>query len=130
MPRIVVTGAGGFLGARVAVQLAAAGHEVIALARSELALGDKSIARARSALADTESVASLRFANIDGVVHCAGLSSNWGPRDAFETNNVTATGNLLAQVRQWGAPHFVFVSSSSVYFRFRDQLNVGEDTTL
>ena len=133
MSRIVVTGAGGFLGARVAAQLAAGGHEVIALARSELAreaLGDGSIALALCDLTNGASIASLQLASIDGVVHCAGLSSNWGPQDAFETNNVTATANLLAQARQWGAPHFVFVSSSSVYFRFMDQLNVSEEAAL
>ena len=81
-------------------------------------------------LTDTASIASLGLTNIDGVVHCAGLSSNWGPRGAFERNNVAATANLLDQARQWGAPHFVFVSSSSVYFRFKDQLDVGENAVL
>ena len=133
MPRIVVTGAGGFLGARVAAQLAGGGHEVIALARSKLpqeSIGNGSIALALCDLTDTASIASLGLTNIDGVVHCAGLSSNWGPRGAFERNNVAATANLLAQARQWGAPHFVFVSSSSVYFRFKDQLDVGENAVL
>lgn len=133
MPRIVVTGAGGFLGARVARHLAAEGHEVIALGRSATLremLNDSSIAVVICDLADAASLSSPALKRIDGVVHCAGLSSNWGPRRDFERNNVTATAHLLDQTRKWGTPHFVHVSSSSVYFRFADQLNVGERSEL
>jgi len=133
MSRIVVTGAGGFLGARVARHLAAGGGEVIALGRSAAlreTLKDQPIAVATCDLADAASLSSLAMAKIDSVVHCAGLSSNWGPRRDFERNNVTATANLLDQARRWGTPHFVYVSSSSVYFRFGDQLNVNERSEL
>src|SRR5882757_6651127 len=117
MSRIVVTGAGGFLGGRLARRLAADGHEVIALGRSAAladSFDDKRIAVKLCDLSDPTSLSALEMpSRVDGVVHCAGLSSNWGPRRDFEINNVTATANLLDRARQWGAPHFVYMSSSS-----------------
>jgi nucleoside-diphosphate-sugar epimerase len=132
MSRILVTGAGGFLGARIARHLAASGHEIIALGRSASsldALKDAPVSALVCDLGDGASVSSLAL-SIDGIVHCAGLSSNWGPRRDFARNNVTATANLLDRAKKWGAPHFIHVSSSSVYFRFTDQLNVGETSVL
>ncbi|MDA9525243.1 hypothetical protein XI06_34290 [Bradyrhizobium sp. CCBAU 11434] len=133
MPRILVTGAGGFLGRRVARQLAARGHEVIALGRSaslrDVLRGER-ITVEICDLADAASLSALELEDVDAIVHCAGLSSNWGPRRDFERNNVTATANLLAQAQRWHAPHVVYVSSSSVYFRFRDGLGVSEGSAL
>jgi nucleoside-diphosphate-sugar epimerase len=133
MSRILVTGAGGFLGARVARHLAAGGHHVMALARSASSLDglcDVPVSPLVCDLGDSTSVSSLALAKIDSIVHCAGLSSNWGPRHDFERNNVAATANLLDQAKKCGAPHFVYVSSSSVYFRFSDQLDVSETAVL
>jgi nucleoside-diphosphate-sugar epimerase len=133
MPRILVTGAGGFLGSRLARHLAARGHEVVALGRSASlrdVLGGEHITVEICDLSEAASLSGLEIEGVDAIVHCAGLSSNWGPRRDFERDNVTATANLLAQARRWGAPHFVYASSSSVYFSFYDQLNVGESATL
>jgi nucleoside-diphosphate-sugar epimerase len=133
MSRILVTGAGGFLGARVARHLAGNGHEVVALGRSAASpdsLGDVPVSAVVCDLADDASLSSLALTRLDCIVHCAGLSSNWGPRRDFERNNITATANLLDRAKQWGAPHFIHVSSSSVYFRFSDQLAVSETSVL
>ena len=133
MSRILVTGAGGFLGARVARHLASNGHEVVALGRSTASLDslrDAPMSTVVCDLADETSLASLALTRLDCIVHCAGLSSNWGPRRDFERSNITATAKLLQQARHCGAPHFIHVSSSSVYFRFSDQLAVRETTVL
>jgi nucleoside-diphosphate-sugar epimerase len=133
MSRILVTGAGGFLGARVARHLAESGHEVVAFGRSTASLDnlrDVPVSAMVCDLADDASLSSLALARLDCIVHCAGLSSNWGPRRDFERNNITATANLLQRAKQWGAPHFIHVSSSSVYFRFSDQLAVSETSVL
>jgi nucleoside-diphosphate-sugar epimerase len=134
MSRILVTGAGGFLGACLVRHLAADGHEVVALGRSislHEMFRDVRITAKTCDLLDTASLSALDVAkNVDSIVHCAGLSSNWGSRRAFELNNVTATANLLEQSCKWGASHFVYVSSSSVYFRFCDQLQVSENAIL
>lgn len=133
MSRILVTGAGGFLGARVTRQLGRDGHDVIALGRSAASLQsleDVPVSAVVCDLADEVSLSSLALGRLDSVVHCAGLSSNWGPRRDFERHNITATARLLEQAKTWGAPHFVHVSSSSVYFRFCDQLAVSETSVL
>jgi nucleoside-diphosphate-sugar epimerase len=133
MSRIVVTGAGGFLGASVCRHLAAGGHEVVALGRSaslQQTFRHDPIEVGICDLADAAALSSLGLTKADSVVHCAGLSSNWGARRAFELNNVTATANLLAQARAWETSHFIYVSSSSVYFRFCDQLDVSEGVCL
>jgi nucleoside-diphosphate-sugar epimerase len=133
MSRVLVTGAGGLLGACLVRQLAADGHAVVALGRSPSLreMFSAPVAVRICDLVDGASVSSLDIGEeLDSVVHCAGLSSNWGARRAFALNNVTATGNLLDQAGRWGFPHFIYVSSSSVYFRFRDQLDVSENVPL
>jgi nucleoside-diphosphate-sugar epimerase len=130
MPRIVVTGAGGFLGNRLVRHLALLGHEVVAFGRSAGLLDALKGEHFTIAICDLADAAARPAPGISGrvdaIVHCAGLSSNWGPRSAFEKDNVHATANLLNLARAWGTPHFVHVSSASVYFRFSDQLDVHE----
>jgi nucleoside-diphosphate-sugar epimerase len=134
MSRILVTGASGFLGACLVRRLAADGHEVVALGRSislHDIFRDAPVTARTCDLLDAASLSALDVAkNIDSIVHCAGLSSSWGSRRAFELNNITATANLLDQSRRWGASHFVYISSSSVYFRFCDQLETSENVVL
>lgn len=127
---ILVTGAGGFLGGVVAARLAARGDRVIALGRSVASLAAAQRVGCETVVADLRDRAAVSLlaslGPLDAVVHCAGLSSNWDTRSAFAANNISATGNLLGMCPAFGMPHVVFVSSSSVYFAFRDQLGVHE----
>ena len=128
--RILVTGAPGFLGRRVALALAARGHHVVAHGRSSGALAP--LAPRVAALAPwdlTSSGPPPEFGALDAVVHCAGLSSNWGARAAFEAANVEGTRRLLRAAAR-AAPHIVHVSSSSVCFALRDQRGVRESDPL
>jgi dTDP-4-dehydrorhamnose reductase len=74
--RVLVTGAGGMLGAAVADAAAARGHEVVALPRAELDVTEA--AAVRRAVAD---------AAPDAVVHCAA----WTDVDGAEANEARAT---------------------------------------
>jgi len=60
-------------------------------------------------------------------VHCAALSSPWGRAEDFQRANVTATQRLLEAARRNGVRRFIHLGSPSIYFRFRDQYDVGED---
>ncbi|MGW4477900.1 NAD-dependent epimerase/dehydratase family protein [Rhodococcus triatomae] len=116
--KILVTGASGFLGGRLARRLVDDGeHDVSILVRrtSGLAdLGDTSAMRmVYGDLNDPESLA-LATRGIDIVVHSAARVDERGLRAQFERENVEATRVLLAAARDNGAGRFVFVSSPSV----------------
>jgi len=132
--RIVVTGASGFLGGRTAKFMA--GHfpeyEVVATSRrmeraAELeSHGCTFIAGdlCDSALCET----ITQTAEI--VIHCAALSAPFGPYDSFYRSNVVATKTLLDASKKNGVSTFIFISTPSIYFNFKDRFHVREDEDL
>jgi nucleoside-diphosphate-sugar epimerase len=64
--------------------------------------------------------------DIDGVVHCAGRAGAWGDYELYYRDNVIATENLLQACLGAGVRRFVNISSPSIYFDFRDRVNVVE----
>lgn len=93
--KIVVTGAGGFIGSAVVQQLHDDGHQVTPLSRNDLADAD--------------------FAGIETVVHCAALAHRTGAErpdaDAFDAVNHRLTVELAAKAKQAGVKRFIFVST-------------------
>lgn len=82
--------------------------------------------------ADLQDQAQLHKAcqGIDGVIHCAALSSPWGKKSAFYQANVTGTCHLLSAAKDNDISKFVHISTPSVYFQFQDGLNIQEDQEL
>ncbi|MFY0680739.1 MAG: NAD(P)-dependent oxidoreductase [Thalassovita sp.] len=127
--RVLVTGATGFLGKAVLRRLGAAG---IGQGRDP----------ARCAAASGEGFKLVQWAlpgpppedaelnEVEAVVHCAALSSPFGPASAFQSTNVLGTKSVLDFARSRAVKRFVFISSPSIYFAPRDQLNVPEDMPL
>ncbi|ESQ73639.1 NAD(P)-dependent oxidoreductase [Asticcacaulis sp. AC402] len=129
--RIIVSGATGFLGGHLCRHLHRLGHEVIGLGRDTAkgaALRLDGIAFHSFNLAASGINPALPAA--DAFVHAAALSSNWGPRSSFQAANVSGTCNALDLAEKLGAGRFVFVSSPSVAFRFRDQFEQKENDAL
>jgi 2-alkyl-3-oxoalkanoate reductase len=122
--RILVTGASGFVGGRVANALEWAGHDVVRVGRRKL---DRSNYISCD-LAEKWPIEKLK--GCDVVVHAAARASPWGPRRAFVRDNIDATRNLLAYCAAVGNPRIVHLSSSSVYYRAEDQLGISESTPL
>lgn len=128
--RVLVTGATGFLGGHVARMLAVRGDEVIGQGRDP----DRARMLERQGLPvrrwDLARDPAPALPGLDAIVHCAALSAPFGPSAAFETANVEATRRLLVLARAKGVGRLVLISSPSVYFAPRDQLDVAEDMPL
>ncbi len=120
MMRILVTGAGGFVGARLVSRLAAERHVVRAQVRAGVAAGAADVV----ATGDLERYVTAAawkplLAEIDAVVHLAALTHAGGLEDAaawgrYETVNVAVTEALAAAARASGVGTFVMMSSVKV----------------
>jgi nucleoside-diphosphate-sugar epimerase len=66
----------------------------------------------------------------DVVIHAAARALPWGSRADFHAQNVTATANVLDFCRRRNVLNFVYLSSSSVFYREADQENMTEATSI
>jgi len=110
--KVLVTGASGFIGQSVVSRLAAAGHEVRALARRPERVPQR--AHVESFIGDLLDAASLDRATqgMDAVVH---LACATGVADEAQVRrvNVDGTRALLDAAQRHGVRRFVFVSTIS-----------------
>ncbi|MDO3410045.1 NAD(P)-dependent oxidoreductase [Saccharibacillus sp. CPCC 101409] len=131
---ILVTGATGFLGGSLARSLAADGHAVTGLGRSEQAgaeLERGGIRFARAELADREAIlAAVADGAFDLVYHCGAHSASWGDTAIFEAANIRGTANIADGCLRADVPRLVHVSTPSVYFGARDRTGVRESDPL
>lgn len=130
--RILVTGATGFLGGAVSRRLLSAGHDVTATGRDPTrgqALSASGLRFEPADLCDQRAVGRL-CDDVDAVVHCAALSSPWGPKQAFVQANVQATATLIAACRTGRVRRLVHISTPSIYMGRGDRELVREDDPL
>lgn len=119
--RVLVTGAGGFVGQNIVQALLAAGTEVLALDRSF----DNDIRQAWQASAHhrvdllNDSVENLPNLDVNAVIHCAAITAS--PEEAGHTpeENYRANINSTLHVLEWAhrqkVQRVIFLSSSAVY---------------
>ncbi|MEX2143846.1 MAG: NAD-dependent epimerase/dehydratase family protein [Anaerolineales bacterium] len=131
MARYLVTGVAGFIGARVAEMLCAAGNHVVGVDnmndsydvrmkehRLGLLEGQEGFTFYRSDIADRNVVDKLSDEPFDAVIN---LAARAGVRDsaldpwAYMDANMTGTLNMLELCRRQGVPKFVLASTSSIY---------------
>src|SRR2546426_7204903 len=118
MAKYFVTGATGFIGGRVTRQLVAAGHNVVAIARSPESARDLESIGVDVRRGDITDPGSLRglMAGVDGVFHIAGWYKI-GSRDPSkgERLNVAGTRNVLTAMKELRVPKGVYTSTLAVF---------------
>lgn len=112
--RVLVTGAGGFLGGAIARDLVARGDTVVALNRSAYpALDALGVEALRGDLADPDAVARAAE-GCDAVVHVAAKAGVWGSHASYFTANVVGTQNIIDACQRFDIPKLVYTSTPSV----------------
>lgn len=136
--KILVTGGTGFIGRHIVWRLAGQGCEVQFTGRNARAAAEviglspgvaswvpleHGTSGACSALLDASQ-------NCAAAVHCAALSSPWGTPSAFARANLDSTAEVLHACRVNRVKRLVHLSTPSLYFAFRDRLDIREDEPL
>ena len=123
--RVAVTGASGFVGRALVRQLAAAGHEPIAVCRTPAKAADLGVELRGADLRDAEQL-RVAFEGCDAVVANAALvPGHKRPSEAeFVADNVTGAQNHLEATVANGIRRVVWISTIAVY---RTRLFVPQD---
>lgn len=124
--RVLVTGAGGFLGRAVAELCLRAGDQVQTISRRvHPEVAELGVAWTEGDLADAAAVRRAAE-GCDLVIHVAARPGAWGPFREYYATNVLGTRNILQACRTLGIPDLVFTSTPSVVSRGVDLCFVDE----
>ncbi len=127
---VFITGAGGFIGGKLAQRLLGAGRSVKVLARRPLPHLEK--LGAEVIVNDLEDRNALRHGcqEVETVFHVAGRVGVWGHAADFFQVNVAGTRNVIAACRAARVKRLVYTSSPSVVYNGRDLAGIDESAPL
>jgi nucleoside-diphosphate-sugar epimerase/predicted dehydrogenase len=133
LPKVLVTGAAGFLGKHLVETLLKKNHTVRVVTRKidRKFEENKKIEVLYGDIRDSQ-VLDIAAEGIDTIYHCAALTTNKGPWPNFFDTNIKATKDLLDSAVKFKVSRFVFVSSVSVYgfSRIKGKKSVCENNEL
>lgn len=118
MAKVLITGAGGYIGSNVTEYFVRRGFDVTGMIRNRVAqrFRDSGAAVVRADLYDFASLDTL-FDNrqYDYVIHIAARASDVGRRELFRIANYEAVKRLVQKSLASGVKRFVYLSTSDVY---------------
>jgi nucleoside-diphosphate-sugar epimerase len=122
----LIIGGGGFVGSAIARQLLAKGKEVAVLGRHHYPEFDTAKVRQfQCDILDSEQLISA-MQGYDTVFHVAAKAGIWGPKQDFESINVTGTRNVLGACFANSVQTLVYTSTPSVVFDRQDIRGANE----
>jgi nucleoside-diphosphate-sugar epimerase len=130
--KVLITGVTGFLGSNLAIKLLELGYSVFGIGRNTLKgqeLQNKGIKFKAVDISDKNALIEVSK-EIDYIVHCAAKSSLWGKWEDFYNTNVIGTKNIIEVCKINNIKRLIHISSPSIYFNFRDKLNIKENDEL
>jgi len=124
--RVFVTGGSGFIGGHVIEKFVAAGHDVVALARSESSEKVVKGYGATPVRGDLTNLSAAMMQGCDAVIHAAAFVEEWGTRAEFEEANVHGTQRALDAAKAAGVKRFILVGTEAALFNGADLNDVDE----
>jgi 2-alkyl-3-oxoalkanoate reductase len=124
--KMIITGAGGFLGRNLAAALLSKGHKVWNFSRSNHPqLQEMGIETTCGNLQNEADVAAA-FEGMDVVFHVASRVGIWGEYDEYYQTNVLGTQNVIKACRANGITKLIYTSTPSVVFDGSDICGADE----
>lgn len=130
--KALVTGGTGFLGKALSFRLQKLGFDVTVLGRNAQIcrqLEENNFRVLKSELSDSKQIINI-CKSINYVFHCGALSAPWGKYQDFYSANVLGTKNIVQGCMLHNVDRLIHVSTSSIYFDFKDKRNIAESDNL
>ncbi|MBO1894932.1 NAD-dependent epimerase/dehydratase family protein [Shewanella sp. BF02_Schw] len=124
--KVLVTGAGGFLGLALCQRLLAAGIEVVGFARGHYPkLVELGVDMRQGDISDYKSVKQA-MQGCDMVFHVASKAGVWGSKQSYYSPNVDGANNIINACKTLNIKRLVYTSTPSVTFAGRDENGINE----
>lgn len=128
--KILLTGATGGLGFRTLEKLVEnpSVEKIIATGRTikpNLFVNHPKVHYILGSLEDENFVDDL-VKQVDYIIHAAALSSPWGTYSDFEKSNLFTTQHLISAAKKYNINRFIFISTPSIYFNYKNRFNISE----